>query len=62
MPKGATSQKVCLCAAPLVEAAVLGVWPSKAAKRSAWVVVIADVLADDVVMEGCDEDGEGARG
>jgi len=60
MPEGAISQKMCLCAAPLVELAVLGAWPSKAAKRSAWVVVIADVLVDDVVME--EDDGEGTRG
>lgn len=61
MPKGEVSQKVCLCAEPLVEAKVSGVLPSKAAKRSAWVVVIADGLIDEVVIvEG--DDGESARG
>lgn len=61
MPIGEVSQKVCLCAAPLVEANESGVVPSKAAKRSAWVVVIAVGVIDDVVMGEID-DGESARG
>jgi hypothetical protein len=55
----AVSQKVCLCAAPLVEVGVLGDLPSSAAKRSAWEVIADDVI--DVVMEE-NGDGEGARG
>jgi hypothetical protein len=54
MSIGAVSQKVCLCAAPLVELEVLDGLPSKAAKRSAWEVIVDGVI--DVMEEG-DDDG-----
>jgi hypothetical protein len=61
MSIGAVSQKVCLGAAPLVEVEVVDGLPSKAAKRSAWEVIV-DGMIDDVVMEGNDDGGKDTRG
>ena len=59
MSIGAVSQKVCLGAAASRAAEALDGLPSKAAKRSAWVVIADSVI--DVMIEG-DDDGEGTRG